>query len=420
MEIAYKAKRIITTPVAEPLSDAYMIVDTTKISSIQKNKPEGIPLIDLGDVTLLPGLIDAHLHLMWTGEGADPDATRLSETNELTMLRMADHAAQSIAGGITTCRDAGSPTRAILALRSALTKGIIPGPRMVSAGTLITMTGGHVNSISREADGPGEARKAARELIKAGVDLLKVAASGGIYGHGEEIGSLQLDVDELSAIVREAHKVGKKVAAHVYPEKGIEACLNAGIDSIEHGSFLTPELGRRMADQGAFLVPTLSVYQAMHSRQDDPSTMDFIRKKTAQVVEASQKAVMVAKSCGVKIGAGTDSGGPWHPHGSLVKEIQALARAGLTPAEALQAATLTNAELLDLQDRTGSLEPGKLADFIAVKGNPLEDLCALDTIVFVAKEGVPVCIHAEYAPPVSASGAARSFLVSGRHNREVI
>lgn len=220
----------------------------------------------------------------------------------------------------------------ILALRDALMMGLIPGPRVFSAGTLITMTGGHVNTISREADGPSEARKAARELIKAGVNFLKVAALG------------------------------------------------------------------------TFFVPTLSVYQAMHSHQNEPTTMEFIRRKTVQVVEASQKAVMIAKAHGVKIGAGTDSGGPWHPHGSIIKEIEALVRAGLTPAESICAATLTNAELLNLHDRIGSLETGKLADFIAVEGNPLENIGTLNKILFIVKDGIPVSINSRYAKEISKSG----------------
>lgn len=404
MKIGYKSKNIITTPAAPILADAYVVADGNRIDSIQTATPKGVPLLDLGTVTLLPGLIDTHLHLMWTGEDADPDSTRRAETKEMAMLRMANHARKSIAGGITTCRDTGSPTEMILSLRKAVEMGLIPGPRIVSAGTLITMTGGHVNTISIEADGPDEVRKAARGLIKAGADFLKVVASGGIYGHGEEIGSLQSDIDELSAAVREAHKVGKKVAVHVYPAKGIEICLDAGIDSIEHGSFLTPELAKRMASQGTFLVPTLSVFQAMHSRQNEPTTMEFIRRKTAQVVEASQQAVRVAKANGVKIGAGTDSGGPWHPHGSIAKEIDALARAGLTPAEALGAATLTNAEILGLERQIGSLEAGKMADFIAVDGNPLENIGAMNKIALVVKGGVPVCSNSGYAEAISKLG----------------
>jgi imidazolonepropionase-like amidohydrolase len=413
MKIAYKGKNIITKPAAPILSDAYVVVDGNRIDSIQTKLPKGLPVLDLGHVTLLPGLIDAHLHMMWTGEGADPDATRRAETGEMAMLRMANHARKSIAGGITACRDVGSPTELIFALRKGLEMRLIPGPRLVSAGTLISMTGGHVNTISREADGPDEVRKAARELIKAGADLLKVVASGGVYGHGEEIGSLQLDVDELAAAVREAHKAGKKVAVHVYPTKGIENCLDAGIDTIEHGSFLTPDLAKRMASQGAYLVPTLSVFQAMHSRQNEPTTMEFIRRKTAQVVEASQQAVQIAKANGVKIGAGTDSGGPWHPHGSIVKEIEALVRAGLTPAEALGSATLTNAEILGLERHVGSLESGKLADFIAVEGNPLEEIGALNKIAIVVQDGVPVLSSCGYAEAISKSGITTHFILPG-------
>ncbi len=411
MTIAYKARNIITRPNQKIIQDAYLVVAGNKVDSVQKKAPKGVPVLDLEDVTLLPGLIDAHLHLMWTGEGADPDYTRRAENSEMGMLRMADHARKSIAGGITTCRDTGSPTDMIMALRRAVEMGLIPGPRVVSAGTLISMTGGHVNTISKEADGPEEVRKAARELLKAGADFIKLVASGGIYGHGEEIGSLQSDLEELSAAVREAHKAGKKTAAHVYPAKGIEICLDAGIDSIEHGSFLTPKLGKRMASQGTFLVPTLSVFQAMHGRQNEPTTLDYIRRKTAQVVEASKQAVKTAKAHGVRIGAGTDSGGPWHPHGSLFKEIEALVNAGLTPAEALSAATITNAEILGLEKQIGSIEPGKFADFIAVYGNPLKDISAVKKLAIVVKGGVPVFARSNYAKAISELSIVDKFFV---------
>jgi imidazolonepropionase-like amidohydrolase len=411
MTIAYKAKSVIAKPNEKILQDAYVLVADNKVTSVQKKIPKDFPVLDLGDVTLLPGLIDAHLHLMWTGEGPDPDYTRRAENSEMGMLRMADHARKSIAGGITTCRDVGGPTDMILALRKAVEMGLVPGPRIVSAGTLISMTGGHVNTISKEADGPDEVQKAAREILKAGADFLKLVASGGIYGHGEEIGSLQSDLEELSAAVREAHKVGKKAAAHVYPAKGIEICLDAGIDSIEHGSFLTPKLAKRMASQGAFIVPTLSVFQAMHSRQNEPTTLDFIRRKTAQVVEASKQAVKTAKAHKVRIGAGTDSGGPWHPHGSIVKEIEALVNAGLTTVEALSAATITNAEILGLDKQIGSIESGKFADFIAVYGNPLKDISAVKKLAIVVKGGVPVFTRSNYAKAISELSIVDKFLV---------
>jgi imidazolonepropionase-like amidohydrolase len=411
MKMAYKAKNLIARATKKSVRDACLVVEAGKIDSIQKNVPKGVPELDLGDVTLLPGLIDAHLHFMWTGESADPDYTRRSENTEMGMLRMADHARKSIAGGITTCRDTGSPTDMIMALRKAIEMGLVPGPRVVSAGTLISMTGGHVNTISKEVDGPDEVRKAARSLIKSGADFLKLVASGGIYGHGEEIGSLQLDVDELSAAVREAHKAGKKVAAHVYPAKGIENCLDAGIDTIEHGSFLTHKLAKRMAAQGAYLVPTLSIFQAMHSRQNDPATLDFIRRKTLQVIKASQEAVKIAKANGVKIGAGTDSGGPWHPHGSVIKEIEALVNVGLSASEALEAATMTNAEILGLEAQIGSIETGKIADFIAVHGDPIKDISAINKIAVVVKGGIPIFAQANYAEAIASLRNAAHFFI---------
>jgi imidazolonepropionase-like amidohydrolase len=411
MKTAYKARNVLPKAAGPLLKDAVVVVEGEQIESVGQEIPSTCKVIDLGEVTLMPGLIDSHVHLMWSGEGADPDVLRRSENRSLGMVRMAKHAKQTIVAGITTCRDTGSPTEMILALRKALDLGLIPGPRVICAGTLITMTGGHVHTISREADGPDEVRKASRELIKAGVDFLKVVASGGIYGHGEEIGSLQLDLDELSAAVREARKVGKKVAVHVYPSKGIEVSLEAGVHSIEHGSFLTPELAKRMASTGAYLVPTLSVFQAMADKQDDPSTPDYIKRKTAQVVEASRQAVGIAKNNGVKIAAGTDAGGPWHPHGVVCKEIELLAKNGLTSAEAIHSATLGGAQLLGIDEKVGTLEQGKLADLIAVKGDPLADIRAVNRIVFVMKEGQPICFEADHADALSLLGFRRGFLI---------
>lgn len=411
MKVAYKSRLVLTHATNPPMEGAAVVVENGQILSVAKKIPKDTAMVDLGDVTLMPGLIDVHAHLMWSGDNADPDSVRRSENSSMGMTRMASHARRSLMGGITTLRDTGSPTEMILAMRRALEIGILMGPRVVSAGTLISMTGGHVHTISREADGPDEVRKAARELIKSGVDFLKLVASGGIYGHGEEVGSLQSELDELSAAVKEAHKAGKKTAVHVYPAKGIEIALDAGIDSIEHGSFLTDELAIRMAKRGNFLVPTLSVFQAMFSKQDDPSTLDYIRRKTALVVKASQQAVKIAKQNGVKIGAGTDSGGPWHPHGSISTEILALVKAGLTPSEALNSATLINAEIIGLENEIGSIEPGKRADLIAVKGNPIDDINSINKISLVVKKGAAVCFMADYAKILSAQNLTGSIIL---------
>jgi imidazolonepropionase-like amidohydrolase len=411
MKLAFRAKNVLPKFPGPMLEDAVVVVDHERIESVGQSIPSGSRVIDLEEVTLMPGLIDSHVHFIWSGENADPEAMRRSETWGMNMIRMARHAKQTISAGITTCRDTGSPTEMIVALRKALSLGLVPGPRLQCAGTLITMTGGHVHVFSREADGSDEMRKAARELIKAGVDFIKVVASGGVYGHGEEIGSLQSDLDELSAAVREAHKTSKKVAVHVYPAKGIEISLDAGVDSIEHGSFLTPELARRMRSKGTFLVPTLSVYQSMNEQQADPSTPEYIKRKTAQVVEASRDALRIAKANAIKIATGTDAGGPWHPHGSLFKELELFVDTGMSPAEALHCATLSGAELLGMDKDIGSLEPGKLADLIAVKGDPLSDIRAVREVVFVAKGGSPVCLEATYADSVAKSGFQDYYLL---------
>jgi imidazolonepropionase-like amidohydrolase len=414
VKVAFRAKNILLKVPGPMLKEAVVVIDQERIETVDQSIPSGCRVIDLGDVTLMPGLIDSHVHFIWSGENADPEAMRRSESWGMNMIRMARHAEQTISAGITTCRDTGSPTEMIVALRKALCLGLVPGPRLQCAGTLITMTGGHVHVFSREADGPDEVRKASRELIKAGVDLIKVVASGGVYGHGEEIGSLQSDLDELSAAVHEAHTTSKKVAVHVYPAKGIEISLDAGVDSIEHGSFLTPELARRMSSKGTFLVPTLSVYQSMHEQQTDPSTPEYIKRKTAQVVEASREALRIAKANRMKIATGTDAGGPWRPHGTLFKEVELFVESGMSPAEALHCATLSGAELLGMDRDIGSLEPGKLADLIAVKGDPLADIRAIRRVVFVAKGGSPVCLEAAYGDSVARSGFQGYYLLPGK------
>lgn len=411
MRIAYRAKRVLIKASEPPLVDGFLTVNEDRIESVGRDRPDGLPMIDLGELTVMPGLIDVHVHLMWSGEGADPEGLRRSEDAFMGTLRLAKSAKETIAAGITTCRDVGCPTDMILALRRALEIGLLVGPRLICAGTLITMTGGHVHSISIEADGPDEVRKAARSLLKAGTDLLKVVASGGIYGPGEEVGSLQLDLDELSVAAREAHKAGKKVAVHVYPEKGIEAAIEAGIDSIEHGSFLTPQLARMMASKGTYLVPTLSVFQAMYDKQDDPNTPPYIRRKTAQVLEASRHALKIARANGVKIAAGTDAGAPWHPHGSVSRELELLVQNGLTPAEALFCGTLGGAELLGMDHQVGSLEPGKMADLIGVRGDPSQDIRTVRNVAFVAKGGRPVCFEPQYAEAASSVAVQGCFLL---------
>lgn len=252
------------------------------------------------------------------------------------------------------------------------------------------MTGGHGWFLGREADGAESVRRAVREEMKAGAMCIKLMASGGIYGHAEEPGAPQLTVEEMRAGVEEAHKAGRKVAAHAYSVSAISNALDAGVDSIEHGSFIDRATAERMRDQGVYLVPTMSVYAAISEKGPELGTPDYIQRKTAEVLEASRQAFRLAREVGVKIAAGTDCGAPGHPHGTLPAELSLMVEAGSTPIDALRRGTSSAADLLGLSDEIGSLESGKRADILAVNGNPLEDIRALHEVRLVLRSGVAV------------------------------
>ena len=212
-------------------------------------------------------------------------------------------------------------------------------------------------------------------------------ASGGVYGHAEEPGSPQLTVEEMSAGVEEAHKAGKKVAAHAYSAEAINNALEAGVDSIEHGSFIDQKTAGQMRDQGTYLVPTMSVYAAMAEQGTELGAPEYIQRKTKEVLTATKEALQTAMEAGVKIAAGTDCGAPGHPHGSLPMELELMVEAGATPMQAIQCGTLAAAELLGLGTEIGSFESGKSADLVAVGGNPLEDTKNLEKVKLVVIEG---------------------------------
>ena len=252
------------------------------------------------------------------------------------------------------------------------------------------MTGGHGWFLGREADGPDAVRRAAREEMKLGATCIKLMASGGVYGHAEEPGSPQLTVEEMRAAVEEAHKTGRKVAAHAYSVAAIGNALDAGVDSIEHGSFLDRQTAERMREQGTCLVPTMSVYAAMDAKGPELGTPDYVRRKTTEVLEASREAFRLALDAGVPMAAGTDCGAPGHPHGTLREELRLMVEAGATPQQALRFGTSAAARLLGLDGEVGSLEPGKRADMLAVAGDPLRDVRALEGVFLVLREGVEV------------------------------
>jgi imidazolonepropionase-like amidohydrolase len=349
--------------------------------------PADVEVVDLGDATLLPGLIDAHVHLVWSAS-AEPHALIERESRALTALRCANNAELHLRAGVTTVRDVGSTDGLAIEVGRAVELGILPGPRVVAAGRAIAMTGGHGWFLGREADGKDAVRRAAREEIKAGAGCVKLMASGGVYGHAEEPGSPQLTAEEMGAAVEEAHKAGRKVAAHAYSPEAINNALEAGVDSIEHGSFLDRATAERMQEQGTYLVPTMSVYAAMAEKGPELGAPEYIRRKTAEVVEASREAFRLALEVGVRIAAGTDCGAPGHPHGTLPEELALMVEAGADPVQAIRFGTSAAADLLG--EEAGTLEEGKRADLLAVAGDPTGDIGVLRRVRLVLRGGIGV------------------------------
>ena len=391
MATAYRAARVFDGKSKRGTEDGAVVIEGDRIASVGPvtEVPPGTEVVDLGDATLLPGLIDAHVHLVW-GASAEPHELVARESHALTALRCAQNAALHLRAGVTTVRDVGASGGLSVDVARAVELGVLPGPRVVAAGRVIAMTGGHGWFLGREADGADQVRRAVREEMKEGATCIKLMASGGIYGHEEEPGSPQLTVEEMRAGVEEAHKADRKAAAHAYSVAAITNALDAGVDSIEHGSFLDRETAERMREEGKYLVPTMSVYAAMNEKGFELGAPKYILRKTAEVVEASRQAFRLALEVGVKIAAGTDCGAPGHPHGTLLEELRLMVEAGAPPAQALSFATAAAAELLGLDYELGTLEPGKKADLVAVAGNPLEDIEVLREVRLVLRNGVEV------------------------------
>jgi imidazolonepropionase-like amidohydrolase len=389
--VAYRAARLFDGVSEQVVEDGAVVVENGLIASVGEARalPPGVEFVDLGDATLLPGLIDAHVHLVWSAS-AEPHEVVERESRALTVLRCAANAALHLGAGVTSVRDVGATDGLSIDIARAVELGLIPGPRVVAAGRAIAMTGGHGWFIGREADGVEAVRHAVRSELKAGAECIKLMASGGVYGHAEEPGSPQLTVEELRAGVAEAHKAGRKVAAHAYSAEAINNALSAGVDSIEHGSFLDRATAERMREQGTYLVPTLSVYQAMSDRGPELGSPDYIQRKTAEVLMASREAFRLALETGVPLAAGTDCGAPGHPHGTLPEELRLMVEAGATPLEALRCGTSAAAVVLGLAEEVGTLEPGKKADLLAVGGDPLRDVGALRDIRLVLRDGSEV------------------------------
>ncbi|MCC7370622.1 MAG: amidohydrolase family protein [Chloroflexi bacterium] len=385
----YRARWIIDGTGGPIHPGTVLVEDAWVVEVVRRGQlPSDAEIVDLGDAAILPGLIDAHVHLIWAGAAPNPEEIRARESVPMGTVRAVRHAADTLLGGTTTVRDVGCPNGVAFAVRDAVNAGVIPGPRILAAGAPLVMTGGHCHPMGVEVDGPYEARKAARQQLKEGADLLKMLATGGVYGlHHDEPWSPQLELDELQAAVAEARKAHRVAAIHAEGEQGIATAIEAGADTIEHGNQLTRELAEKMAKRGVFLVPTLAWFFNVAEATPGPTFNEEYVRKGRLMAEASARGIMLAKTAGVKIAAGTDTGAPLVPHNSVRREIELLVRLGLTPHEAIQSATRVAAEALRVDGQVGTLEQGKFADLIVVGGDPTADPHVLYDLRMVMKGG---------------------------------
>jgi imidazolonepropionase-like amidohydrolase len=359
------------------LKDAWVRVEDDRIVEVASSEPAGArsaQRIDAPAATLLPGLIDCHVHFAMSG---GPDwLSELKEPYATSCWRAAIHARNTLKAGFTTVRTLGGRAGADPALRDAQAEGIVEGPRIVATNLPVCMTGGHASWIGREADGPDEVRKAVREQLKAGADCIKFIATGGVMTPGVAPGSQQLTFEELSAGIEEAHKAGRTTAAHAHGAEGMKAAVLAGIDSIEHGSFMTDEIIGLMKERGTFYSATLCSAQGF---LDAPEGLvaDWAQAKAKVVRVALDDAFQRAYAAGVKLVLGTDAGTPFNRHGDNARELALMVKLGVTPLDALRAGTRNGAELLGKLDSFGTIEPGKTADLVLVEGDVVADIARL-------------------------------------------
>lgn len=388
MKIAYLTRRLFDGINNGYKQNVAILVENNRIQNIIgiNDIPSDYILEDLGDLHVIPGLFDCHVHLVWNGCN-DPNFVMMNESNEKTAVRAAEHARLTLLHGITTVRDVGGDYKAVLAVRDAVAEKIIRGSRVIAAGNPIIMTGGHVHQFGLEVDGPHEARKGVRTMLKMGVDLIKVMASGGIYGKTELPGQPQMTVEEISVVVEEAHKAGRKVAAHAEGLEGIMNALKAGVDTIEHGNLMNTEVAMLMAEKQVFVVPTMAPFYLSANFGSEKGYPDYHIKKSKEVLSGSYNVINYVKEYGIPIAAGTDCGGPNKPHGAVVYELELMVHAGLTPFEALLSATSNAAKACGVENELGTIEPGKIADFIGIKNDPFVDISALRDVDTVVKEG---------------------------------
>lgn len=391
--VAVKAARMLDVKSGQMVENPVIVIEGERIAGIGKAAPAGVKVIDLGNATLLPGLIDAHTHLTY-----EPQNVGLKEL-EISIPRQAvigaKNARTTLLAGFTTVRNVGADGYADIALRDEIDAGGIPGPRMDTSGPALSITGGHCDNdllpyeyhatADGVADGVEQVQHKVREIIKYGANVIKICATGGVMSKGDDPQASQYTLEEMKAIVADAHRLGRKVAAHAHGAQGILWATEAGVDSIEHGTYINDEAIAAMKQHGTYLVPTQYLMDWWAENGPAVHAPDYILKKMNAVSQVAHKNIEHAIRSGVKVALGTDAA--VYPHGLNAHEFAVYVRMGMTPIEAIRTGTVNAADLLGWSDRIGTLETGKFADMIAVDGDPTKDVTTLQKVKFVMKGG---------------------------------
>lgn len=392
MKIIIRHGRVWTGVIGQPFTEKSILIDQGTIQAIyeagrEPQLPANVEEIDAQGKTILPGLINLHTHISLDGRSPDPYGTALKDGPYIMLVKAMHAAKEYLQSGVTTIRDLGAMDGVDFGVKRAITEGLIIGPRMLVSGRPLCITGGHGRPLSMEVDGADSARHAARLQLKDGADVIKLMATGGVMSPGANLGS-QLTLEEMKAAVEEANKAGKIVSAHAHGVEGIKNAILAGVTTVEHGTFLDQEAAQMMVERGTYLVSTLSCGRLMLGEEGIKAGVpEYLREVARLVTEKQLESLRLAHEIGVKISPGTDSGMPLTPHGTMVEEFRLLIQIGLSSDEALGAATRVAADILGLGDKIGTIEAGKLADVLAVNGDPLSDCQSLANVAWVMKEG---------------------------------
>jgi imidazolonepropionase-like amidohydrolase len=396
--IAVKAAHMVDVRNGTLIDNAVVLISGERITAAGSKLaiPAGAQIIDLGNKTLLPGLIDSHTHI--TGAPEDAGYSIIAKSVPRVTLVGAKNALTTLRAGFTTIRDVGADNYTDIGLRDAINDGDVPGPRILASGPPLSITGGHCDDTMHApeykstalgvADGADEAMKVTRRNIKYGADVIKICATGGVLSFGDDPRTSQYTLEELKAIISDAHRLGRKTAAHAHGGDGIKLSVLAGVDSIEHGSYIDEEGIKLMKEHKTYLVPTLYLGDWLIENAEAIKLPKPLLEKAKVVLPTARVNIGKAIKAGVPIAFGTDAA--VYPHGLNAREFAVLVKLGMTPAQAIRTATVNAADLLGWSDKVGSIEAGKYADLIAVDGEPLKDVKTLEQVQWVMKGGAVV------------------------------